>query len=109
LRFLIDAQLPPRLAQMLRRAGHEAEHVFDLGMVAKPDIEIWRYAERTAAVIITKDADFAAMHIHAGSGPAVVWVKSGNITNMDLERTLLMALREIVAAVGSRERLIEVR
>jgi predicted nuclease of predicted toxin-antitoxin system len=109
LRFLIDALLPPCLTRMLRRAGHEAEHVFDLGTVAKPHIEIWRYAEETGAVILTKDADFAAMRIQAASGPAVVWVRLGNITNAALERVLKSVLPEVVAAVGSGERLIEVQ
>lgn len=109
MRFLIDAQLPPRLTRVIHRAGHEAEHVFDLGIVAKPDIEIWRHAERTGAVIITKDADFAAMRIQAASGPAVVWVRLGNITNAALERVLKSVLPEVVLAVGSGERLIEVQ
>jgi predicted nuclease of predicted toxin-antitoxin system len=32
MRFLVDAQLPPALARHLVAAGHEAQHVADLGM-----------------------------------------------------------------------------
>ncbi len=94
---------------MLRRAGHEAEHVFDLSMVAKPDIEIWRHAEKTGAVIITKDADFAAMRIHAATGPVVVWLRLGNVTNAGLDRALKTMLPDIVAAARLGDGLIEIR
>jgi len=33
MRFLIDARLPPALARWLTEQGHEAEHVFDCGLV----------------------------------------------------------------------------
>ena len=93
---------------MLRRAGHEADHVFDLGLLTANDIEIWRHAEKTGAAILTKDADFAAMRIHATSGPAVAWLRLGNVTNAELERALKTALPEIVDAIEAQERLIEI-
>ena len=94
--------------RMLRRAGHEAEHAFDPGLVAKPDIEIWRHAERMGAAILTKDADFAAMRIHAASGPAVVWVRLGNVTNAELERVLTSVLPQIATAIEAGEQLAEI-
>lgn len=94
---------------MLRRAGHEADHVFDLGLLAKPDVQIWSHAERTGAIILTKDSDFAAMRLRGEKGPAVVWLQPGNVTNAKLERTLKSSLPEIVAAVGVGETLIELR
>ena len=32
MRFLVDAQLPPALARMIAEAGHEADHVIDVGV-----------------------------------------------------------------------------
>jgi predicted nuclease of predicted toxin-antitoxin system len=108
LRFLVDAQLPPRLAAALRDAGHEAEHVFDIGLVAAPDIEIWRYAERIGATIITKDSDFVAIRLRATTGPAVIWLRLGNVTNKTLESALLLHLPEVVLAVEAGEVLVEI-
>jgi predicted nuclease of predicted toxin-antitoxin system len=39
--FLIDAQLPPLLAEALRNAGCEAVHVADLGLLTATDRQIW--------------------------------------------------------------------
>jgi predicted nuclease of predicted toxin-antitoxin system len=40
LRFLIDNALPPRLAELLSAAGHDAVHVRTYGMHAAKDEEI---------------------------------------------------------------------
>lgn len=36
-RFMIDAQLPPALAEAFRRSGFEAVHVADLGLLSATD------------------------------------------------------------------------
>jgi predicted nuclease of predicted toxin-antitoxin system len=59
MRFLVDAQLPPALARWLAVDGHTAEHVADRNMEAASDPAIWDCALREAAVVITKDEDFA--------------------------------------------------
>jgi uncharacterized protein with PIN domain len=57
--FLVDAQLPPLLAEALRQAGCEAVHVIDLGLQAASDEQIWDEAISRSAVLVTKDRDFA--------------------------------------------------
>jgi predicted nuclease of predicted toxin-antitoxin system len=61
IRFLIDAQLPPGLAHRLSERGYPADHVNRVSLGAKSDIDIWRYATRTGATLITKDEDFVAL------------------------------------------------
>jgi predicted nuclease of predicted toxin-antitoxin system len=41
-KFLVDANLPPALAQWLAPEGYEAHHVSEFGMEAMPDREIWK-------------------------------------------------------------------
>jgi len=57
LRFRIDAQLPPRLAHRLNELGHDAIHVFDLGLATATDGDIWNAALTHHAALITKDRD----------------------------------------------------
>jgi hypothetical protein len=58
-KFIVDAQLPPALAWLLREADCDAFAVREIGLREASDAEIWRYAVQQQAAIITKDEDFA--------------------------------------------------
>lgn len=105
----MDAQLPPALVDRLRVIGYKAEHVNSIGLGAAADGEIWIHATRTGAVIMTKDEDFADLVLRTQSGPQVVWVRFGNVTNSALWRKLHPRLSEIIDALSTGERLIEIR
>jgi predicted nuclease of predicted toxin-antitoxin system len=107
-RFLVDAQLPPALARYLAAAGHQAEHVSDLGLNRSSDREIWSKATDHGSVIITKDEDFLTMRALAHSGPAIVWVRIGNTTRDAVIRIVSLALPDIIAALERGETVIEV-
>ena len=109
LRILIDAQLPPGLTEKLGQTGLDAIRVRHIGLGAASDASIWSHARTSADVLITKDIDFVQLCRSDPSGPAVVWVRLGNVTNAALWRALEPALPEIVAALETGERIIEVR
>jgi len=108
-RFLVDAQLPPRLARALVEAGHQAEHVEDVGLRHGKDPEIWEYATRQQAVIVTKDEDFVDRFRRHAAGPAIVWLRVGNAANAALLSWFLPILPTVLARIQSGDRLIEVR
>jgi predicted nuclease of predicted toxin-antitoxin system len=107
LRFLVDAQLPPALARRIAGLGHQAEHVADCGLATSPDGVIRAHAAGTGAVIVTKDEDFAVHRVLHG-GPAVVWIRTGNIRRAELLRRIEADLGAIVAVLGRGEALVEV-
>ena len=109
MRFLVDAQLPPRLAHVLTEAGHEADHVEDLGLRHASDPAIWACAERRQAVIVTKDEDFVERYRRQASGPVIVWLRIGNSANAALLSWFLPILPAVVKRIRSGDRLIEVR
>ena len=108
MRFLIDAQLPPALAQRLTAIGHQAEHVLDVGIAAASDSAIWSHAATTGAIIISKDEDFAERVRAQKPKVQVVWIRIGNTTNTALWRKLGPRWAEIIEALQSGERLVEV-
>jgi predicted nuclease of predicted toxin-antitoxin system len=108
IRFLIDAQLPPGLAQWLTTRGYAAEHVNRIGLGATSDSAIWRYAVRTHAILVTKDEDFVALAGREPAGPQVVWIRIGNISNDALQLALDPMLDEIVRSLNAAERIVEV-
>lgn len=108
-RFLIDAQLPPALAERLAAAGFEASHVDRIGLGGASDLAIWRQAPALADALITKDVDFVQLARSDATGVAVIWIRIGNVTNAALWRVLEPALPEIVAALRAGERIVEIR
>ncbi len=56
-RFLIDENLPARLAGQLRAEGYEAEHAYDAGLRNRIDPDVFAYARRVGATLITQDHD----------------------------------------------------
>ncbi len=107
MRFLVDAQLPPALARRIEALGHSAEHVVDCGLQAAPDTEIRRYAASAGAVIVTKDEDFAVRVVLEG-GPAVVWVRLGNVRRTELLRRIDADFHALLAALERGETLVEI-
>ena len=105
--FLIDAQLPPSLAEALRHAGCQAVHVVDLGLLAATDQQIWDEAISRSAVLVTKDRDFPIRRAASNDGPAILWVRVGNISNRKLIELALQALPAIVDAIERDEAVIE--
>ncbi len=107
MRFLVDAQLPPALARRLAELGHEAEHVADRQLAATSDNRIWDFALETAAVIITKDEDFAQRKALAAIGPRVVWIRLPNTRRRELVAWFDVALSDVLLALERGESLIE--
>lgn len=108
MRFVIDAQLPPALAEHLASAGHEAEHLYNIMRGLQTDREIWSYAIETGAVIVSKDEDFVYLVRDNPAGAQVVWIRLGNVTNKALWAALEPLLSEVVEALEAGERLIEI-
>jgi predicted nuclease of predicted toxin-antitoxin system len=108
-RFLVDTQLPAALARWLRERGHEAEHVLETGLAQSKDTPVWGYAREHAAVIVTKDEDFAEWVRRGRRGPSVVWLRIGNSSKRALLAWLGPMLPLIVQKLEQNNRLVEVR
>ncbi len=64
MKFLVDAQLPARLAEFLSRVGHDALHTSELPDGNRStDSQIARRADADGRVVVTKDRDFRETHL----------------------------------------------
>jgi predicted nuclease of predicted toxin-antitoxin system len=75
-RFLIDNNLSPLLAESLKAAGHDAVHLRDLAMQAAPDSDVLERANADERVLVSADTDFGALlsRSHA-TGPSVLLIR----------------------------------
>ncbi len=58
MRYLVDENLSPRLADHLRAHGYIASHVGEVGLQGAPDERIAVWAARGRWTVVTQDADF---------------------------------------------------
>jgi predicted nuclease of predicted toxin-antitoxin system len=99
MKFIIDAQLPQRLARRLEASGHEAVHTRDLPAGNRTgDAAINDLSLAELRVVVTKDGDFVDTFLLRHQPYKLLLVATGNITNRDLERILQENLEQIVAA-----------
>ncbi|KAF0151627.1 MAG: hypothetical protein FD143_1760 [Ignavibacteria bacterium] len=59
MKFLIDNNIFPKLAILLKESGYESTHLKDVGKQNAADIEIFEFAFENNFVIITADTDLA--------------------------------------------------
>lgn len=104
MKFLIDAQLPARLAQHLVEAGHDAIHTLDLpGANRTRDAEIADRADAEDRVLVSKDSDFRDSHLLRGTPKKLLIVATGNIANRELLALFEEHLGAIVAALDDAD------
>ncbi|MCC2097386.1 MAG: DUF5615 family PIN-like protein [Hyphomicrobiales bacterium] len=106
--FIVDEQLPPGLAKLIREFGWQATHVRDLGLRGARDAAIWELAKSQSAVLITKDEDFAAMCLQSADAPQVVWIRTGNTGNRALHAVFTREWQALLGALETGDRLIEI-
>jgi predicted nuclease of predicted toxin-antitoxin system len=59
MQFLVDANMPRSTAAAIRRLGHGASDVRDLGMGDAEDAQIARYAREHGLAVVTRDFEFS--------------------------------------------------
>ncbi|MBW4642751.1 MAG: DUF5615 family PIN-like protein [Goleter apudmare HA4340-LM2] len=97
MRFLVDAQLPARLARFLKSAGYDTIHTRDLpSRNATSDIEINAISVRDERIVITKDSDFLNSFLTIKEPFKLLLITTGNINNLELEALFAANLKALV-------------
>jgi predicted nuclease of predicted toxin-antitoxin system len=87
MKFLIDAQLPRRLAHQLRAAGLETTHTLDLPEGNRTtDQALITFSLTQHCVVVTKDSDFVETFLLRHEPWKLLLVSTGNIDNDELLR-----------------------
>jgi predicted nuclease of predicted toxin-antitoxin system len=102
--FLVDAQLPARLARFLQQAGHDVVHTSDLPDGNRTtDRRIADFADVQSRVVVTKDRDFRDSHLLMNSPRRLLVVRTGNITNDALLKLFEAHLDAIINALSDAD------
>jgi predicted nuclease of predicted toxin-antitoxin system len=107
MKMLVDAQLPARLANHLRRQGMEVLHTSELPLGNRTTDEELKHLSLTQAyVIVTKDGDFVDNLLLHQNLYKLILVSVGNITNNELIELFASHEPEILDGL-SRARFVE--
>lgn len=102
MKFLLDAQLPYKLAEILRELGFDTLHTFDLPQQnTTSDSEIIRLVTPGGRVVVSKDTDFLQSYLVKQQPQKLLLITTGNIKN----NMLLSLFRQ---NIGSIVQLLEV-
>lgn len=89
MKFIVDTQLPPRLAKFLSAKGFDAIHTTRLPEGHLLDDEsIRRIAKLEERIVVTKDIDFFDRYLVKGFPPRVLLLRLGNASNSELLATI---------------------
>jgi predicted nuclease of predicted toxin-antitoxin system len=97
-RFVVDANLSPRVAGYLRDGGHDAVHVAEVDLLFAADPVIMAWAREHRRVIISNDSDFGTLLAQQeAGGPSFVLFRQLQDRKADGLAALLLANLDTVA------------
>jgi predicted nuclease of predicted toxin-antitoxin system len=97
MKFLVDAQLPRRLARFLQSQGYDAIHTRDLPEGnATSDAYINIISIQEQRIVITKDVDFVQSFVLQQKPCKLLLIATGNIKNAELEYLFQQNLSQLV-------------
>ncbi|MEK6750994.1 MAG: DUF5615 family PIN-like protein [Chloroflexota bacterium] len=98
--FLIDANLPRRLARIFQERSHNAVHTLDLPEGnATADAALLEYADENNCTITTKDSDFSTSFWLQNRPNKLLLISTGNIRNAELETLLIANFDQLISAL----------
>ncbi len=90
LKFVVDEDVPRSTSKILRDRGFEVLDVRDCGLRGKSDEEIFEFAQKEEAVILTADMGFGnIMHFPIGSHSGIIIARFPNeVSTSELNRQI---------------------
>lgn len=91
MRFLIDANLSPVVADRLQEAGHDAVAVRELGLQHADDERILDFALDSDRVVVSHDTDFGTLlAVRRAGKPSFILIRSADpLTSTQISELLL--------------------
>ena len=108
MKFIVDAQLPKSLSDLLNYRGFDSIHTLELpNRNSTSDKTITEIAIKDKRIVITKDNDFLESFILNSKPEKLIVVRTGNIPNPILLKIFDNNL-ELIKSMISRSNLIEI-
>jgi predicted nuclease of predicted toxin-antitoxin system len=95
MKLLFDQNISFRIVNKLIKYFPECTHVSDIGLKNCEDPEIWKFARINNYVIVTFDSDFYDISLINGIPPKVIWIRTGNLTTIEIPQLFMISKEKI--------------
>lgn len=99
MRFLVDANLSPRVAEWLRNNGYDATHVFDMGLNQAGDRQIFEAAANRRQILLTSDLDFGEIVAQSSTPISALILRLRSTATDHVTKRLEVALVQAASAL----------
>ncbi|MDO5664963.1 MAG: DUF5615 family PIN-like protein [Bacteroidia bacterium] len=103
MKFLFDQNISHKILKLIPEAFGESTTVKHEQLINAPDIEIWEYAKKNNFVIVTQDSDFNDLNSFYGFPPKIIWIRMGNLKNMEIVAILIDYVKDIETFIDDEE------
>jgi predicted nuclease of predicted toxin-antitoxin system len=99
-RFLVDQNRSPRLAELLRDAGHDAVHTLELGLEQADDDELLAIADEQQRVVVSGDTDSGALlALTRSRSPSVILFRARSLPRARTNRRSFSATSKMSSKI----------
>ncbi len=96
MKLLVDMNLSPRWADLMRQAGHEAVHWSTVGAPNAKDRDIMAFARTEDFIVLTHDLDFGSiLAATRAAKPSVVQIRADNVSFEAIGNAVMNALERL--------------
>lgn len=109
MKLWLDAHISPLIAEWLKNELKiDAVPIRELSLRDATDLRIFEEAGKANAVVLTKDSDFPDLIRQRGAPPKVIWLRTGNSSNINLQKILASTLPSAMKLIESGENIVEI-
>jgi len=102
-KLLFDQNISFRLIPKIQDIFPESKQVKLLELENSSDKQIWEFAKINGYSIVTFDADFYEFSVLYEFPPKIIWLRTGNITTLAVERIIRENFENITAFITDKE------
>jgi len=100
-KFLLDENLSPRIAEILTEVGHDAVHMRDIALRSSPDEQVLEAAREAGRVIISVDTDFGDLLAASNAADPSVLLRQGQRRAQEIAALIVVDLDAVAEDLES--------
>lgn len=103
MKFLFDQNISHRILRILPKEFEGSSTVKKEKLINASDKIIWDFAKLNQFTIVTQDSDFNDLSVFFACPPKLIWLRTGNLTTIDIKNLIICNVSEIKEFLESKE------